>query len=332
MRGADRRHDGARAPSVGARGGRRSAPRPVVRRRRPATRPAAAASDGRVDARPGRALPRPTAGTTTPSAASSPTATRRDIPATARSTRSAPSGSRPTTGPVSFGGGARRLLARRPDRRHLRAVDAVVDVPPHRRDELHQPELHRRRAARPQHRRRHPGPRRRRQLPHHRACTSRSSTTTACENDQLYTGVVEDSLLDGCYVAFSARPSSGDSVDGQRQHRDDPQQRRAAAADADRLQGPRAGQRRLLQVGRRPRPRAAARRARQRVPRRPAPEPPDARAARRATRYECSNNVVVWLGKGRYPDKLPKCFTVTRDRAVWDRAVAAWQAAHPLNP
>ena len=34
------------------------------------------------------------------------------------------------------------------------------------------------------------------------------------ENDQLYTGVVEDSLLDGCYVAFSARPSSGDSVDG----------------------------------------------------------------------------------------------------------------------
>ena len=49
-------------------------------------------------------------------------------------------------------------------------------------------------------------------------------------------------------------------------------------------------------------------------------------------KYECSNNVVVWLGKGRYPDKLPKCFRVTRDRAVWDRAVAAWQAAHPLNP
>ena len=29
------------------------------------------------------------------------------------------------------------------------------------------------------------------------------------ENDQLYTGVVEDSLLDGCYVAFSARPVVG---------------------------------------------------------------------------------------------------------------------------
>ena len=34
------------------------------------------------------------------------------------------------------------------------------------------------------------------------------------ENDQLYSGTVKDSLLDGCYVAFSARPSSGDPVDG----------------------------------------------------------------------------------------------------------------------
>ena len=47
---------------------------------------------------------------------------------------------------------------------------------------------------------------------------------------------------------------------------------------------------------------------------------------------KCSNNVVVWLGKGRYPDHLPKCFTVTRDRKVWDRAVAKWHAAHPTNP
>jgi hypothetical protein len=44
---------------------------------------------------------------------------------------------------------------------------------------------------------------------------------------------------------------------------------------------------------------------------------------------DCSDNVVVWLGRGSFPAKLPSCFTVTKDRAVWDRAVAAWKAKHP---
>jgi hypothetical protein len=43
----------------------------------------------------------------------------------------------------------------------------------------------------------------------------------------------------------------------------------------------------------------------------------------------CSNNVMVWLGQGSYPTALPSCFTVTRDRSVWDRAVAEWKARHP---
>jgi hypothetical protein len=43
----------------------------------------------------------------------------------------------------------------------------------------------------------------------------------------------------------------------------------------------------------------------------------------------CSNNVMVWLGPGNYPVPLPSCFTVTRDRSVWDRAVARWKADHP---
>lgn len=38
----------------------------------------------------------------------------------------------------------------------------------------------------------------------------------------------------------------------------------------------------------------------------------------------CSNNVMVWLGHGRYPDPLPRCFKVTRNVHVWDRAVRQW--------
>lgn len=46
---------------------------------------------------------------------------------------------------------------------------------------------------------------------------------------------------------------------------------------------------------------------------------------------ECTNNTMVWLGAGSYPDPLPEtfnnqsCFTLTTDRAVWDNAVAAWK-------
>ena len=43
---------------------------------------------------------------------------------------------------------------------------------------------------------------------------------------------------------------------------------------------------------------------------------------------DCSNNTIVWLGSGPYPADVPSCFTVTTDRAVWDDAVAAWKAAH----
>jgi hypothetical protein len=40
----------------------------------------------------------------------------------------------------------------------------------------------------------------------------------------------------------------------------------------------------------------------------------------------CSGNVMVWLGAGPWPaEPLPACFTLTRDRAVWDRAVATWR-------
>ena len=44
---------------------------------------------------------------------------------------------------------------------------------------------------------------------------------------------------------------------------------------------------------------------------------------------DCANNVMVWLGPGDFPGTLPACFTITKDRTVWDNAVADWLARHP---
>lgn len=45
----------------------------------------------------------------------------------------------------------------------------------------------------------------------------------------------------------------------------------------------------------------------------------------------CSNNVMVWAGEGSFPDadKLPDCFRISRDVSEWDRAVAQWHTRHP---
>ena len=151
------------------------------------------------------------------------------------------------------------------------------------------------------------------------------------ENDQLYSGVVEDSLLDGCYVAFSARPSSGDSVDGHRNtetFRDNVVRLQPMPTVYKGRAPGHGGFFKWDDDGHRA-PSLVVQDNVFRVDQRPNHQNLGLPAGYKVT---CSNNVVVWLGKGRYPDKLPKCFRVTRDRKVWDRAVARWQAAHPLNP
>lgn len=45
---------------------------------------------------------------------------------------------------------------------------------------------------------------------------------------------------------------------------------------------------------------------------------------------ECSNNTIIWLGEGPFPDAYPDdCFTLTTDVTVWEKAVADWHARHP---
>ena len=158
------------------------------------------------------------------------------------------------------------------------------------------------------------------------------------ENDHLQGGLVAYSLLDGCYVAFSARPSPaklrsgydgsvkvwtirdslvrlepmpgprGESADGRghgvffKWHRWKEPERSLSpklALHGNVFMVERAGQEgKRLGV------------------------PPGKLAS-------CSDNVLVWLGPGEFPGKLPgECFRVTTDRRVWDDAVASWHARH----
>ena len=160
------------------------------------------------------------------------------------------------------------------------------------------------------------------------------------ENDHLQDGLVEDSLLDGCYVAFSARPSpaiissgfngagtvwtiarslvrlqpmpgpDGGSPDGLgnagffKWHLwDDPARSLSPqlALHGNVFLAERVGQPGAGRMG----------------------IPP-------GQLVSCSENVMVWLGPGDFPAPLPpECFTITKDRSVWDAAVRDWITRHP---
>ena len=146
------------------------------------------------------------------------------------------------------------------------------------------------------------------------------------ENDRLHSGVVEDSLLDGCYTAFSARPNPDDlESDG--------------AGDVwiirrslIRLQpmptvykGDAPGHDKFFKWDKNGRgPMLELHDNIFRVD-----QPPIAGDLGVPEGYlaSCSNNIVVWLGEGDFPSSLPDCFTITTEKAVWDEAVVAWKAS-----
>ena len=43
---------------------------------------------------------------------------------------------------------------------------------------------------------------------------------------------------------------------------------------------------------------------------------------------DCSDDTMVWLGSGPFPGHLPSCFTITTDPSVWDDAVTEWTNSH----
>jgi myo-inositol-hexaphosphate 3-phosphohydrolase len=154
------------------------------------------------------------------------------------------------------------------------------------------------------------------------------------ENDHLQGGLVDHSLLDGCYVAFSARPSAAkikNGVDGS----GDVWTIQKSLVRLQAMPGPRGGDPGGLGHGsffkwhsrdkpaRSLSPKLAlydnifmAESAGQSAADRLAPPP--------GKLVDCANNVMVWAGPGEFPATLPSCFTVTKDRSVWDRAVAEW--------
>lgn len=147
------------------------------------------------------------------------------------------------------------------------------------------------------------------------------------ENDYLHTIVVEDSLLDGCYSGFSARPHDSVTGDGSTNNflvhnvliRLEPQ--------PTVFRGPSPGHGEFFKWdadGRSPtlsihdtilRADQDANHGTLGIPDRVAIE-------------SCSGNTMVWLGDGPFPGRLPPCFTVTTDRTVWDEAVARWHRTH----
>ncbi len=43
---------------------------------------------------------------------------------------------------------------------------------------------------------------------------------------------------------------------------------------------------------------------------------------------DCQNNILVWLGSGPFPGTVPSCFSITKDKSVWDDAVREWKISH----
>jgi hypothetical protein len=150
------------------------------------------------------------------------------------------------------------------------------------------------------------------------------------ENDHVNGGLIDDSLFDGCYVGIAARPTPGIEAEGY----DGRDQVLTITRSLIRLQpmpGPRSG-------GSSDRGHGVLFKWHELAPRVALHGNVflveeggfDGSDMSFPDRIEsCADNVVVWLGAGDYPDPLPDCVQLTRDRRVWDAAVADWHARNP---
>jgi hypothetical protein len=149
----------------------------------------------------------------------------------------------------------------------------------------------------------------------------------ACIDDgRVFGGTIDDALLDGCYVGVNARPAGGVTRNGSGEVI-------AIRRSLIRLQpfprpeqGPTPGHGAFCAQHAHA-PHLSITDSIFRLDQIPGPGRAAAGFGGKIT--DCARNTMVWLGPGPYPTTLPAGFTVTRDRAVWDAAVAAWTAAHP---
>lgn len=157
------------------------------------------------------------------------------------------------------------------------------------------------------------------------------------ENDFMNSGLVDDSYFDGCYTGYSARAF------GRRSPRDGSANLVTIQHTLMRLQamptvysGQAPGHTRFFKLDKNGiSPRLALHDNVFRIDGlsahgKPSESmyfiPPPEKLA------SCSNNIIVWLAPEDFPEPLPSCYRLTRDKAVWDDAVARWLSAHPHLP
>ena len=157
------------------------------------------------------------------------------------------------------------------------------------------------------------------------------------QNDYMYAGVVEDSLLDGCYTAFSAQPHEGAEVSDGSSNVWTIERSLIRLEPMEKVyndQGLIPGHGAFFKWGSDGiSPKLALHDNLFRVD-----QPSNSNSGLGVPDgklVSCSNNVVVWLGEGDFPNPLPEtfegqpCFTITTDRTVWDSAVQQWKLYHP---
>lgn len=152
------------------------------------------------------------------------------------------------------------------------------------------------------------------------------------EGDWLPGGVIEDSLLDGCYQAFAARPRNKDQTS-------DGSNKTWVIKDSLVYVRPQIG----VYKGVSPGNGGFFKWDNNTIPSR-SPKVLIQNTIMRIDQVSsfnvsgmwvqegklsgCSNVTIVWLGEGPYPVPLPECVTLTNDPTVWDNAVAEWKTLH----
>lgn len=166
------------------------------------------------------------------------------------------------------------------------------------------------------------------------------------ENDQMHSGLIDDSLFDGCYVFYSSRGAPGGSAPdglGEMVTITNSLVRMESMPSAARNgsgHGP------IWKLGNGTQgtgrsPSLAVHNTIFRVDATPALGSltmPQLNGEGYLDEADCSNNTIVWGGAGPVPTALmgyatdyPNCFTVTTDTSVWDNAVATWEADHDYS-
>mgnify|MGYP001596573505 FL=1 len=161
----------------------------------------------------------------------------------------------------------------------------------------------------------------------------------AIDDHQCHALTVEDSLIDGCYVGVSARPNKEQDGRGKKIVLRGCRIRLQAFPKPHDSESRNPGHGALFKWHNSTPSRSPALELRDNIILIEQDSDAGVGVPKTAQIAGASGNVIVWLGRGPFPGSLGRdpetglpCFTVTTDRAVWDKAVETWKARHPGFP